>query len=373
MTAAFSSTSRRTKPLSGLLRPENGERALIAGLRSRASVAAGAAPGSLRLGIGDDCAVLRPPAGHDVVVTTDLSLENVHFRRDWHPPESVGHRCLARGLSDLAAMGARPLGAFLSLALPGELTLKCGGKSWLDRFLDGFLALAEAAGVPLAGGDTAQSPDLVVGRKKQPGLAVADIVLVGSVRRGHALLRSAAEPGDIIYVTGELGGAAAELLALERAPSRFAGWKQATAGHPHLYPTPRIETAYKLASTRSIHAAIDLSDGLSTDLAHICEESCVAAELDATAIPVHPLAVEAGRKRWARSALELALHGGEDYELLFTAPRGARVPRRIGGIGIHTIGRIMARKGRRPRVMLREPDGNAVTLESRGWEHFTQR
>src|SRR5580698_9169520 len=112
---------------------EGGERSLIAAIRSRA----GSARGNLRVGIGDDCAVLRPPAGSEIVVTTDLSLEQVHFRRDWHAPEVVGHRCLARGLSDLAAMGARPLAAFLSVAVPAELTTRGNGKSWLDRFLDG--------------------------------------------------------------------------------------------------------------------------------------------------------------------------------------------------------------------------------------------
>jgi thiamine-monophosphate kinase len=201
-----------------------GERALIAAIRARA-----ARPGAaLRLGIGDDCAILRPPAGHEIVVTTDLSLEHVHFRRDWHPPESVGHRCLARGLSDLAGMGARPLAAFLSLAVPPALARRIRGSSWLDRFLDGLLALAEEAGVPLAGGDTAQSPVVAAGAAAAApsGLAVADIVLLGSVPRGRALLRSGARPGDRIYVTGALGGAAAELLALERNRPSLPEWRK---------------------------------------------------------------------------------------------------------------------------------------------------
>ncbi len=359
--------SKRTRPAASSS-PEGGERALIAAIRSRA----GKGRGSLRLGIGDDCAILRPPNGHEIVVTTDLSLEQVHFRRDWHPAESAGHRCLARGLSDLAAMGARPLGAFLSLAVPGELTIRENDRSWLDRFLDGLLALAEAAGVPLAGGDTAQSPAFDARGRKQSGLAAADIVLVGSVRRGHALLRSAARMGDVIYVTGELGGAAAELLAVGRNPAKYAGLNKAAAGHPHLYPTPRIGAAQKLASTRRIHAAIDLSDGLSTDLAHICEESGVAAELDAAAIPIHPLATRAEQDGWVPSALALALHGGEDYELLFTAPKWTRIPRRIGGVNLHPIGQIKARKGRQPRVVLRGRDGGGTALESGGWEHFSQ-
>lgn len=355
----------KPKPLSA----DGGERALIAAFRSRA----GRARGSLRLGIGDDCAVLRPPAGHDVVVTTDFSLEQVHFRRDWHTPESVGHRCLARGLSDLAAMGARPLAAFLSVALPGELTTSEEGRSWLNRFLDGLLALAAETGVPLAGGDTAQSPGFDARGSKQSGLAAADIVLVGAVKQGHALLRSGARVGDVIYVTGELGGAAAELLAVGRNPAKFASLNKAAAGHPHLFPTPRLKAAQKLAATRRIHSGIDLSDGLSTDLDHVCEESGVAAELDAAAIPIHPLAWQAEQDGWVPSAMALALHGGEDYELLFTAPKWTQIPRKIAGVNLHPIGQIRARKGRQPRVALRQPDGRSIALESGGWEHFTQR
>jgi thiamine-monophosphate kinase len=364
-----SGDSKRARPGSRWHGAERGERAIIAAIRSRA---AGASRG-LRLGIGDDCAIMRPPPGHEIVVTTDLSLEQVHFRRDWHPPESVGHRCLARGLSDLAAMGARPLGAFLSLALPGELTTGQNGKSWLEGFLDGLLALAEAAGVPLAGGDTAQAPECHTRVGKQPGLAVADIVLVGSVKRGQALLRSGARVGDVIYVTGELGGAAAELLALGRDPAKFAGLTKAAPGHPHLFPAPRIEAAYKLASTRRIHAGIDLSDGLSTDLAHVCEESGVGADLDAGAIPIHPLALQAERDGWAASAMALALKGGEDYELLFTAPKSTRIPGRIAGVKVHPIGQIEARKRGRPVITLRGRDGSATALEAGGWEHFGQR
>ena len=179
--------------------PMAGERELIAAIRKRASQLPRNS-GIVSLGIGDDCAVLRPRRGEEIVVTTDLSLENVHFRRDWHPPQSVGHRCLARGLSDLAAMGARPEAAFLSLALPAELTGK-----WMEGFFNGLMALAERSRVPLAGGDLAKS-----------SFVIADIVLLGSVPTGRALLRSSARAGDLIYVTGALGGAAAELRALGR-------------------------------------------------------------------------------------------------------------------------------------------------------------
>jgi len=188
----------------------DGELALLAEIRARA--ARQSRSGGLRLGIGDDCALLAPRPGEELAVTTDLSIAGRHFRLDWHPPEAVGHRALARGLSDLAAMGARPLAAFLSLGVPRELTAtpgrigigrRAGRRSWVERFLDGLLALAEAYKTPLAGGDLAESP-----------VAVADIVLVGAVPRGRALLRSGARAGDLLYVTGALGGAAAGLAAL---------------------------------------------------------------------------------------------------------------------------------------------------------------
>lgn len=334
------------------------EGALIEAIRDRTRARGSA---SLRLGIGDDCAIVRPAKGEEIVVTTDFSLEGVHFRRDWHTPESVGHRCLTRGLSDLAAMGAKPMAAFLSLAVPDDLLAARRGKSWVERFFDGLLALADRYGVPLAGGDTARAPEG----------ACFDIVMLGAVKRGRALLRSGARAGDSIYVTGGLGGAAAELLAMERNPRRFAALTKAAAGHPHLYPEPRVVVAEKLARRvgAAVHSAIDVSDGLSTDLAHICEESGLAAELDAAAIPVHRLAVEAERAGWVGSAMELALNGGDDYELLFTTAADAKIPRRIAGVEVHRIGR-MKRKSRGPRMMLRDRDGRVSALEARGWEHF---
>jgi len=339
---------------------------LIAAIRERAA----RPKGNLRLGIGDDAAVLRLNAGDELIVTTDFSIEQVHFRRDWHLPEVIGHRCLARGLSDVAAMGARPMAAFLSLAVPAELNTPGPGKSWLTRFFDGFLALADRYKVPLAGGDTAQSPEFDQSGRKHSALVSADIVLLGSVKRGHALLRSRAHAGDVIYVTGALGGAAAELLAAGRDPQQFAALTRAAKNHPHLYPEPRVEVGQKLVSAGKAHAAIDLSDGLSTDLLHVCEESGLAAEIDAAAIAIHPLALKAEEDGWVPSALALALHGGEDYELLFTAPKWSRIPRKIAGVDIHPIGQMQPRRPRRPRALLRERDGSATALEAGGWEHF---
>jgi thiamine-monophosphate kinase len=336
-----------------------GELALLAEIRQRADHAARVGQkGGLRLGIGDDCALLIPRKGEEMAVTTDLSIAGSHFRLDWHPPEAIGHRALARGLSDLAAMGARPVAAFLSLGLPRSLTVKASGRagsrSWVQRFLDGFLALAEAHNTPLAGGDLAESP-----------AAVADIVLVGAVPRGRALLRSGAQPGDLLYVTGALGGAAAGLACLAELampagvnPPRIPK-KLATRLAAHLYPQPRIAQGLWLQRRGLASAALDLSDGLSTDLAHLCEESGVAAEVDATLMPLG-----------FGANLEQALHGGEDYELLFAAPPEARLPRAIVGVAVTLIGRILkARKGRSTMTLI-SPQG-AKPLEARGWEHFS--
>ena len=314
-----------------------GERELIATIRKRALQTGRRKKGMLSLGIGDDCALLRPRRNQEVVVTTDLSLENVHFNRQWHPPESVGHRCLARGSSDLAAMGARPEAAFLSLALPEELA-----GEWMERFFNGLMALAERCQVPLAGGDTAKAP-----------MVIADIVLVGGVPKGEALLRSGARVGDVLFVTGALGGSAAELLALEQQPANFSG--ASPAGHPHLYPEPRLAAGRK--ARRLATAAIDVSDGLSTDLAHLCDESGLAAEIDAAALPVD-----------ARATLEQALHGGEDYELLFAASPKILIPKQLGGVSVHPIGR-MKKRGKGPQVTL-DRDGVRTELAAAGWEHF---
>ena len=309
--------------------------------------------GSVQLGIGDDCALLRPRPGEELAVTTDLSIAGRHFRLDWHPPESIGHRTLARGLSDLAAMGASPVAAFLSLGLPRELTVAQGksrawpSKTWIARFLDGLLALAAQHNVPLAGGDLAESP-----------IALADIILTGAVPQGKALLRSGARPGHRIYVTGALGGSAAELAALTKNPKRFAKSTTATTTNPHLYPQPRISQGLWLRKRGLGSAAMDLSDGLSTDLAHLCAASGVSAEIDATALPLGKAAT-----------LEMALHGGEDYELLFTAPASARVPRAIAGIPVTTIGRILKAKPGQPTVTLLTKNG-PETLNPHGWEHF---
>jgi thiamine-monophosphate kinase len=318
------------------------ELSLIEMIRKRSGVGVGWRK-SLILGIGDDCAVLRARPGHDVLVTTDFSLETQHFTRDRHAPESVGHRVLARGLSDLAAMGAEPMAAFLSLALPAEVA---ADPQWLRRFLDGMLALARAAKCPLAGGDTSEAPG---------GLILADITVLGEAPSGTELRRSGARVGDAIYVTGTLGGAAAELRRAMAGKVR-TGPTVAGERHPHFFPAPRLREGVMLRGKAT--AAMDLSDGLSSDLRQICRASGVRAEVELGMLPVAQGAT-----------VEDALHGGEDYELLFTAAAETKVPRGVNATRIGTV--LQARKGL-PLVEAVGADGVRRPLDAGGWEHFAR-
>jgi thiamine-monophosphate kinase len=240
-------------------------------------------------------------------------------------------------------MGGEPTAAFLSLALPAKLPQK-----WVDRFLNGLLKLAKQFNVTLAGGDTSESPDGVL----------ADIVVVGSIPKAKAILRSGARPGDRLYVTGELGVSAATLDLLFSGPrkklklSLFAN---------HFFPTPRIHVGRILREKRIAAAMIDISDGLSTDLSHICEESGVGAEVWADAIPRASIL---GRE----VDLQFALHGGEAYELLFTARPTTKVPKHIAGVPINCVGEITKRK-RKPLVLVGK-DLTRSELKIWGWQHF---
>src|SRR6478736_512988 len=238
------------------------ERSLIRQIRRMAAASMNSAA---KMGIGDDCAVLRVKPGYELLVTTDLCIENVHFRRAWHPAVAVGHRCITRGLSDIAAMGGHPLACFLSLGIPDDVP-----QSWVNGFLRGLLAQAGRFKIPLAGGDISSARQIT-----------ADIVVIGEVPAGTAVLRSGARPGDRLYVTGSLGGSAYTLKQL------FAGKKIKPArSNTHFYPTPRIASGAWLRERSLATAMIDLSDGLSVDLSHICEESRVTAIVEANKIPV---------------------------------------------------------------------------------------
>ncbi len=315
------------------------EKPLIAEIRR----AAKSRDSRIPIGIGDDCAVLGPTRGHELLVTTDFSLEGIHFRRDCHSPESVGHRCLARGLSDIAAMGGEPVAAFLSLGLPRDVP-----QSWVRRFLRSLIRLGREHRVKLAGGDTAESPNGIL----------ADIVVIGTVPKGKAVLRSGARPGDRIYITGELGGSASAVLRMRGKPKKKLNPDEYQR---HFFPEPRIALGRILRERHLATAMIDTSDGLSTDLAHICEESGVGAKVIARLIP---------RARVGKPPrevdLDLALHGGEDYELLFTAPAAKDLPKRLAGVAITGIGQITRRRG----VFIRDSKNVVSKFHPGGWEHF---
>jgi len=262
------------------------ERALIARLRARVP----ASPDWVLTGIGDDAAVLAPARGMVEVVTTDALVEGVHFRREWSSATDIGHKALAVNLSDLAAMGATPRAALLSLTLPASFPLDD-----FDGLLDGFLALAALTKTPLVGGNIARSTG---------GLHI-DVTLTGAVRPRRVLRRSGARPGDRLFVTGHLGAAAAGLAALMAGADVTPGALLA-----HRRPSPRLRTGIVVANNRSASACMDLSDGLADAIQQVCEASACGADVDTATVPVQEGAT-----------LAQALTGGEDYELLFAVPR----------------------------------------------------
>jgi thiamine-monophosphate kinase len=266
---------------------------------------------SIVRGIGDDCAIYRArDSAEDLLLTTDLLIEGTHFLTSTHRPADIGYKALARGLSDIAAMGGEPRFCLLSLGLPGTVSAR-----WVDNFYSGLLRLADAHGTVLAGGDLACCEQIT-----------CDIVCGGAVPRGKALLRSGARASDEIYVSGALGGS-----ALGLATNRGAARRR------HLRPEPRVALGQYLRQRLHATAAMDLSDGLSLDLARLCEASDVSAEIDA--LPI-----------FAGATPEQALHGGEDYELLFTVRPGTRVPATFRGIPLTRIGNILAGPAGRVRL-----------------------
>ena len=278
----------------------------------------------LKLGIGDDCAIFRPRGGReDLLFTTDMLLEDAHFRRNTHSPQDIGYKALARGLSDVAAMSGEPRFCLLSLAVP-----RWADEPWVDRFYDGFLQLGRKTATPLAGGDLARADRLA-----------CDVTVCGAVPRGAALMRSGARPGDAIYVSGQLGGSALGLVT-----RKGRAWKR------HLRPEPRLALGRFLRERLRASAAMDLSDGLSLDLNRMCIASRVSAEIEAP--PLFP-----GASR------DQSLHGGEDYELLFTLRPNRRPPADFEGLQLTRIGAITMRRA--ATVLL---DGKP--LAPLGFDHF---
>jgi thiamine-monophosphate kinase len=302
----------------------------------------------LVVGIGDDAAIFKATPGFDQILTCDWFLEGTHFLRDTHPPGAVGWKCLARAVSDVAAMGGVPRCFLLSLALP---TAHVG--SWLTEFLRGLRRASKRFSCALAGGDTTRRKDILI-----------NVTVVGEVRRGTAVLRSGAKPGDIVFVSGRLGEAELGLRYIR------AGKRPTKSSDPvlqkHLYPEPRLALGHWLAEARLASAMMDLSDGLSTDLPRLCAASGVGARLTEAHIPTIRLPEK--KLRSASDPLNLALHGGDDYELLFTVPlrKRKRVPRFFQGLPITAIGEITSQR----TLLLTQENGSEIRLLNRGWDSF---
>jgi len=315
-------------------------------------------PADVRVGIGDDAAVVRAPRGRDWVVSTDAFIEGRHFLTRIHLPEQAGFKALARATSDLAAMGAQPRYFLLTLALPFQ---KAG--NWLDEFACGMARAARMFQMRLIGGDVSRDDHVA-----------AAVTVMGEAPRSGGLTRSGGRAGDAIYVSGRLGAAQAGLETLlcegARALSRYADSYSLTR---HLYPQPRLAIGRLLAERGLASAAMDISDGLSTDLARLCAASHTGAVIYAGLLPIaRDIRLETprgGSRGKSTSQLRRALHGGEDYELLFTVPRrkASRMPSHFHGVPITRIGELTSR-----RAILLDSSGRTRPLRPLGWDHFAQ-
>ena len=274
------------------------------------------------LGIGDDCAVLPQRDGLETLVTTDMLVEGVHFLLEDVDPYSLGWKSAAVNLSDIAGMGGKPVGTFLSCALPKTLD-----DGFLKGFFEGYKALSERFDCPLLGGDTTSSLDKLC----------INITVLGICEAGRSRKRSAAQPGDLICVTGPLGDSAAGLkVILENTASEK---EEGILRERHYRPVPRIEEGMKLAATPGVNAMMDISDGIGSDLRHILEESGTGARVDVRNLPLSAeLRTVCARRGW--DPVERALNGGEDYELLFTCRPDTKVP-----VPHTVIGEILATPG----------------------------
>jgi thiamine-monophosphate kinase len=327
------------------------EGALLNRIRKAVLSDGGRRAGCVRLGIGDDAAILKPGRGRELILSSDFLIEGVHFLPA-DPPNAIGYKALARAVSDLAAMGAAPIGFLLNLAMPPART-----GAWLNKFLGGLDHAARKFRISLIGGDLAKN-------------SKADIcvVVLGDAPSGRAIRRSGARPGDLIYVSGKLGAARLGLaISLKRFDKRRDARSLLT---PHLYPSPRLELGSWLASRRAATAMMDISDGLSIDLARLCEASRTGAVIYADCIPAVRI-----REAWRRrlhlspaSALDFALNGGDDYELVFTVPerRVKELKRAPSGVRLTCIGEVT----RKREVLLVNSTGQESPLQIHGWDHF---
>jgi thiamine-monophosphate kinase len=347
----------------------NGEFDFIKRIRERVAHGAGAGA-DLRCGIGDDAAIIGQRSGRETLITVDLLVEEIDFRLEYAVPRWLGHKALAVSLSDIAAMGGRPEFALLTLGIPPHLTSRHGGDPaahFWDGFFDGYFALADRHGVALIGGDISANPDRLT----------IDSIVMGSCESGRAVRRTGARTGEAIYVTGRLGASAVGLRRLLRGERVVAGEEtlEQEALRAHLAPTPRVEFGRRLGESGLAGAMIDISDGLGQDLAHLCTESGVGAVLERRAIPVAAcLALPGLPDLNEEERFELAVSGGEDFELLFTAaPEAEGRLRELAGpdLRLTRIGRIVARPSPPvlPPVMIN--DGKTLRpLHAGGYDHF---
>jgi thiamine-monophosphate kinase len=328
-----------------------GEFSLIASIRRRME---GKYPSEVRLGIGDDCAVLCPQSDMEWVITTDTQVEDVHFRRRWLTPYQIGWRAMAVNLSDIAAMGAQPFGALAALALPAATEA-----TFFDQLVDGLCDLGLHYQCPLIGGNLA----------RDPGHLSLTLTVLGHVPIGQSVLRSGAKVGDEIWVSGYLGGAAAGLRLFEHtiplADSDCTALRQRYA-----QPRPRVREAIFLRASGCLTSMIDLSDGLAGDLGHLCDESALGAQIMAAALPVHT-GVHQVAMALGENPLELALRGGEDFELCCTVRPGTLSPVLEAfldqfGVRLTRIGTMTSER----TLQLVHADGSQTSLSPQAFDHF---
>ncbi len=304
--------------------------------------------------IGDDCAVLPKDSRTDSVITTDLLVEDIDFRLDWTTPEFLGHKALAVSLSDVAAMGAKPAWSMVSIGVPEEVWKT----DFVEKFYEGYMNLAAKYGIELIGGDVSKTPDKIV----------VDSFAAGEVKKGKAILRSGAKPGDLVLVTGRLGGAAAGLNLLE------IGEKFETTAHKNLLvrqltPNPQIEIGRILGEKSLATAMIDLSDGLSSDLAHICRASRTGAKIFAEKIPLESKILDFESQNFeSEDKISFALDGGEDFELLFTVnPKKIfQLEKALENHQISAIGEVTANA----EIIELISNEKSRILEPKGFRHF---
>lgn len=329
------------------------ERALIRMIRDSVVTAA---PGLIQ-GIGDDCAVFGSTEAGQWLITTDTLVDQVHFDRQWHPPELLGRKSIAVNLSDIAAMGGRPRFVLLSLCLPPALA-----SEWLQRWLSGASAIMAEQGCVLIGGDTVRGQELVI-----------SVTVLGEAARDQVVYRSGARPGDTVYVGGPLGSAAAGLALFQKAkqdgtpPEQWPQWQALLDAH--LNPAPQVQLGQQLGCSGCVTSMQDISDGLATDLAHICQESGTGSVLYAARLPALP-SLDCAATFLGKEKLDLLLKGGEDYQLLFTVHPGREKELETRILNtlhhqIYPVGTITEGQG----VLLEESNGTRKDITFQGYEH----